>query len=685
MVPILVMGAIALMLRGFPIPEFQEFIRTAGAGLLSDEGIIYQILGFIYDSTFGFMSAYIVLAISYYYSSTFDFKNFSLQVMAMLVSLSCFLASFGGISGALELGHFGPIGVFTAMICAILGTKLFYELSKLFNRLLKMQMVASDISYRNSSSAIIPMLLTILVFIGINLFINAVFHVNNFNDLISMALSKIFTNLSSDLLSGIIYLFVLNILWFFGIHGGNAMEAVAQSVFVPANTDPTMIVSKTFMDNFALIGGSGATICLLIALLIGARSRANKRLAYTAAPMAVFNINEPLVYGFPIVLNPIMFIPFLLVPIVSLIISYLATLAGMIPIIVEGAVPGVGGVTTTGIPWTTPPFFSGYLMSGTPMGTVLQVIIIAVGTCIYLPFVKFSEKLQFMRESMLIRKMMELYQEHMADSTPYVFLEKQDDIGILAKSMMIQLREDIATNKVEMHYQPQLDENNVITGAEALLRWKYGSQSIFPPLAVALAQEDHSYNDLTRCIIRRVSKDIRLFIKETNHQVKVSVNVNAEQLNDSEFLSSIVDIVKEEGVTGNMVLEITEDSSIIYFDKTTENIEKLHGNGLSIAIDDFSMGQTSLKYLQSNSFDYVKLDGSLVKQIAQNSRSRDIVQSIITLGHKLGFSIVAEYVENEAIRDELLALGCQFFQGYLFSPAVPPQDFLNYYNKHKSS
>ncbi len=662
LVPVLMTGAIALMIRNFPVESFLEFIRTANGG------IIDTILVYIYDSTFGFMSAYLVLTISYYYSFTFSYNNFSLQVMNMIASLCCFLASFGGASGSLELAHFGPVGVFTAIISAILSTKLFYTFYGLINRKANVKLLAADIDYRSSILAIVPLIACIVVFIAINLLINMIFDVSNFNDLISMGLSNIFTHMSSDLLSGIVYVLVLNLLWFFGIHGGNALEAVAREVFVPANTDPSLIVSKNFLDSYALIGGCGATMCLLVAILAAAKSKNNRRLAYTAAPALAFNINEPLVYGFPIVLNPVLFIPFLLVPVVSLIIGYTATHFGWMPVLSD-----------TDVIWTTPPFVSGYMLTGSASGAVVQAVIIAAGALIYIPFVRFSEKLQLMRETTLVNELTEIFKENMESSLPYYYLQKHDDIGMLARSMVARLRADIAADGVDVHYMPQHDATGKVTGAEALLRWSFANTRVFPPLAVALAQEDKLFDELTSCIIRRVSRDMKKLKKQTNANVHVSVNISAEELNDRAFIENIVDIVKRDGIADNIVLEITEDSSIMYFDKTTENIDYLHENGLGIAIDDFSMGQTSLKYLQTNHFDYVKLDGSLVQKIDVNSRSRDIIESIINLGHSLGFSIVAEYVENEAIREALLDLGCQFFQGYLFSPAIPADKFIDYY------
>ena len=105
-----------------------------------------------------------------------------------------------------------------------------------------------------------------------------------------------------------------------------------------------------------------------------------------------------------------------------------------------------------------------------------------------------------------------------------------------------------------------------------------------------------------------------------------------------------------------------------------QHISRLKAAGILAAVDDFSMGRTSLKYLQHNSFYAVKLDGSLVRGIVGNKRNQEIVSSIIALGRNLDFEVMAEYVETEEIRSLLESMGCCQYQGYLYSPAVPLQD-----------
>ena len=112
------------------------------------------------------------------------------------------------------------------------------------------------------------------------------------------------------------------------------------------------------------------------------------------------------------------------------------------------------------------------------------------------------------------------------------------------------------------------------------------------------------------------------------------------------------------------------------------NIELYRRRGIELAIDDFSMGQTSLNYLRSNRFRYVKLDGGLVSQVLESARAREIICSIVALGQGLDFRVIAERVEIQAERDALLALGCTIYQGYLYSPAVQLEELLLFAESH---
>jgi PTS system cellobiose-specific IIC component len=140
------------------------------------------------------------------------------------------------------------------------------------------------------------------------------------------------------------------------------------------------IVSQQFVDQFITFGGSGMTLGLVVAMIILAKSKQMKTLGKLSLVPGIFNINEPILFGFTIVLNPIMMFPFIAVPTLSGIISYFAISSGLIP--------AFGAVA---VPWTTPPILSGFIVGGW-RAAVWQILLILMAAAIYLPFLKISDK-----------------------------------------------------------------------------------------------------------------------------------------------------------------------------------------------------------------------------------------------------------------------------------------------------
>lgn len=141
------------------------------------------------------------------------------------------------------------------------------------------------------------------------------------------------------------------------------------------------IVTQQFLDSFLLISGSGITFGVVVAMLFAAKSKQYKALGKVAAFPALFNVNEPVVFGFPVVMNPLMFLPFVLVPIVAAVVVYAS--------IAIGFMQPFSGVT---LPWSTPAIISGFMVAGW-QGALVQVIILALSTLIYFPFFKIQDKI----------------------------------------------------------------------------------------------------------------------------------------------------------------------------------------------------------------------------------------------------------------------------------------------------
>lgn len=133
---------------------------------------------------------------------------------------------------------------------------------------------------------------------------------------------------------------------------------------------------------------------------------------------------------------------------------------------------------------------------------------------------------------------------------------------------------------------------------------------------------------------------------------------------------------------GRLGVELTEQDALSGAPQMTERLAALRETGARIIMDDFGMGHNSMLYLQDSQFDMVKLDGSLVREMTDNPRTGEIISTIVRLSESLGFRVVAEYVETPAQLEALGALGCRYYQGYLFSPAIPLSELKKYIREH---
>lgn len=655
LIPILIVGSIALAVKNFPIPAFTGFLEYAAGG------VFMNILDLIYDATFGLMSLYLSCSISYFYALNYHDSSEEFRLVALIASLGCFLISFGAPLGGFEFADFGALGIATAIICSLLSTSLLYFFCKKMPQRFRSYAAGADQQFRNVTAMIFPLALTLIVFAAMNQLIQLT-GAQNLNYFFSGIVNKLFQSLNGEVAKGAVFVLFLDGLWFFGMHGGNIMEQVARMFFQTGNLDPGVIVSKSFLDHFVLMGGSGATLCLLLALLLFSKNTSSRKLAWSAAPFAVLNINELLLFGFPVILNPMLLIPFLLTPLLTLGIAYFATAIGFLPVVNKTII------------WSTPILISGYATVESVRGVIVQIISLAAGTALYAPFIRLFEYLQDGHERRRIEELTEVFWKEYNDPYTSDYLGRSDQIGVISKALAAQLRADIRSKDIPIHFQPQFNAAGEIVGAETLLRWQYHGYAVAPPIVCKLAQEDQLFDELTQVIIEDAAANMLHIQGSVGPDFSYSVNVTARQIDDQHFIDRVIALVTRLKSGVRLCLELVEDEALERYDNIEANLARLNQSGIYAAIDDFSMGKTSIKYLQNNHFRYIKLDGDLVRQLPNNPRSQDIVRSITSLGNDLGFEVIAEYVETAALRDLLLAIGCHTFQGYFYSPAVPPDE-----------
>ena len=223
-----------------------------------------------------------------------------------------------------------------------------------------------------------------------------------------------------------------------------------------------------------------------------------------------------------------------------------------------------------------------------------------------------------------------------------------------------------------MAYQPQYNYDGKCIGVEALLRYNHPLYGVvYPPLVIKLAEEGEFLHTLEEEVLAAALADREKLIERFGPDITLSVNVTGPTVTKQSFLQFICQLQSEGQLDGiKLCLEVTEQTALSLGNTAIGVIKTLRGMGITFAIDDFSMGKTSINYLKDNLFDEIKLDGSLVKGLFSHQNCREIIQSITQLASSLNLTVLAEYVETAEQREILHEIGCDCYQGYLYSPAV---------------
>jgi len=673
MIPLLMIGSFALIALSLPIPAYQSIMRSLFG---SQWGNIF--LG-IRDGTFNIFSLLMVVCISYSYTVESQDRYSPLNpIITSSIALCSFMVMSGISREGFAIANFGVIGVFLAMLIALTSSMLFMKLSSYKFLRMKVLTHGASASYSYAISAIFPAAITVAIFSIINQVVTYFFSISDMQNFLSDFFIGLFVKMGSTALTGILFMLMVHLFWFFGMHGSNMLEPVAQQVFataleknqalIQAGRVPTEIYTKTFFDTFVLMGGCGATLCLVAAIFIWGRHKNQRRLAKMSFLPVFFNINELMIFGMPIVLNPIFIIPFLMVPVIVTIVSYLAMRFGLIP------------YTKNLVEWTTPIFLSGYVATGSIRGSILQLVNLVIGTLCYVPFIKLSEGIAAINMKNNLDKVCATFKGREEHSIMSSLLSRHDDIGGITRLLAADLENDMDYEKLELFYQPQVDFNESIFGLEALLRWKHDNNHyIFPPLIIAMAEENQLIEKLGYWILDIACRDLKRIHREIDERIEVSVNVSALQLEDSNFADKVREILqKHELDPKKLKIEITEQLALISTRRIVDQIVAIKAMGVKLAMDDFGMGHSSLLYLKEYDFDSIKLDGSLIEEIVINNNCKNIVSTIVSLGKSLNYTVIAEYVETDAQRQVLHELGCNQYQGYLFSKAVPLNEAMSF-------
>lgn len=390
--PLLIIGSFFMLINNFPIKPWTDFLSNTTLNGTS----LSALLSVPTNATYSIMAIFVVIGIGYNFAKQMKVNPLFSAATAvvgwfMLMPFSTSFTPEGSKEifqvSSLPLEWIGARGIFIGIICSFVAVHIYKFVSDK-GWVIKMPAgVPSTVT--SSFASLIPIALVMTSFLVIHLIFKLTPWDNAFNfifQFLQLPLQHIGDSLGAMV---IIYLFA-HILWFFGIHGTNITDSVFRPILLALSAENASalqaglplphIINTQFQDLFATYGGGGSTLSLLIAMFAFCKSRRIKELGKLAIIPGIFGINEPIIFGLPIVLNPVIVIPFILVPMFNIVVTYIVMRIGIVPI-TNGLV----------MPWTTPPIISGFLSSGIA-GAILQFVMIIAGVAIYLPFIKTMDK-----------------------------------------------------------------------------------------------------------------------------------------------------------------------------------------------------------------------------------------------------------------------------------------------------
>lgn len=386
--PMMMIGAVFLLVANFPIPAFTAAMEKAG---------VTAILNQATNSTFSIIAVIAAIGIGYTYVKNEGYNGLPAGVIALcsylILQPGSVLGEDGSSIGVIMKTWTGGQGMIAAIISGLLAGWV-YSIFMKKNITIKMPDGVPE-GVMNAFVALIPGAVIIAGATAIFAFFQLALGTTPIEwiyKILQIPLQGLTDSFGGVLAMG----FVIPFFWFFGIHGSTLIGDGIMGPLLLANSadnqailDAGMkltvangghIVTKQFLDQFMTVTGSGVTIGLVMFMVFFAKSKQMKEIGKLGFLPSFFNVNEPVLFGTPIVLNPMLIVPFIAMPMISGIIEYFALYTGLCPL--------YGGVI---VPWTTPPIISGFLVGGWRTA-LLQLVILVLSFFVYLPFIKAVDK-----------------------------------------------------------------------------------------------------------------------------------------------------------------------------------------------------------------------------------------------------------------------------------------------------
>ena len=381
MMMVLVTGGVFVVIHNFPYQPYLDLIKGTRVDAL---------LSAVEGLTINCIAVYMAFLMGWHYGE----KNGLSPGHAALNSLVSFFILLHIQNGSLDLTYLGTRGLFCAMITAFVSVRIFKLTRNVSLRLFRpLQTVPRPI--RESFLSIVPMFCSVLLFMTIT----AVFAMSDYHSFPAFIYETLQSAISSlmgrNLFSIQLSMLFINLFWYFGIHGGQVVGSVTKPILLPLSMEniaakqagvplPNIIHSQFFV--LCTFGGAGSTLGLAFLMAFFAKSVHLKQLGRISLPMGIFYINEPIILGL-MMLNPAMLMPFIMVPQISIVLTYLVTAFGIVP-------PSIG----IELPFTTPPLISGLIQGGWRLA-LWQLVLLLIQTALWYPFFRRQDRKYLEEES----------------------------------------------------------------------------------------------------------------------------------------------------------------------------------------------------------------------------------------------------------------------------------------------
>ncbi|MGO4929668.1 PTS cellobiose transporter subunit IIC [Streptococcus alactolyticus] len=381
----------------FPLTMFGSIVVViCNLPFLNDEmkALFNKLLGSGQSATMSIMTVFVTFGIGYYLSKSYDVEGIfggAISFASFLILTPFFVTSDSGetISNVLSLDRLGAKGMFLGMIVSFIAAEIYSRTSRKGWQIKMPDSVPPAVA--KSFAALIPAILTLSIFTAINAIVTVGLN-TNLHDVIYNIIQVPLVGLGSSIWATFLAIFFIQFLWFFGLHGQILVNSVMDPVWntlmfenleaYKAGEHLPHIITKPFMEVFTVgLGGSGMTLAVVIIMAFFLRKKQYRDVGRLALGAGIFNVNEPVIFGLPIVLNATILIPWVIAPIIVTAFNYFVMAIGIVP-----------APTGVSVPWTVPIFFSDIIATNSLAGGLLQIVDFILVGFIWYPFLRMLDK-----------------------------------------------------------------------------------------------------------------------------------------------------------------------------------------------------------------------------------------------------------------------------------------------------